>query len=169
MAREEEHKADCEQHIAATSLKQLVKRQGTLGRMPSQRQRTNGDIGTEPDENTTLISRALSSQSGAPYYKHEQPLVRWPALVIHTTWLVLLSNYVNVLLIFVPLGIISGALHWNPTTTFILNFLAIMPLASLLSFATEELAVPLGETLGGLMNATFGNAVELIVREHRSC
>jgi len=41
--------------------------------------------------------------------------------------------------------------------------LAIIPLASLLAFATEELAVPLGQTIGGLLNATFGNAVELIV------
>jgi len=41
--------------------------------------------------------------------------------------------------------------------------LAIIPLAALLSFATEELALIVGETLGGLLNATFGNAVELIV------
>ena len=43
------------------------------------------------------------------------------------------------------------------------SFLAIIPLASLLSFATEELAATMGQALGGLMNATFGNAVELIV------
>jgi Ca2+:H+ antiporter len=47
--------------------------------------------------------------------------------------------------------------------TFTLNFLAIIPLASLLSFATEQLAATMGQTLGGLVNATFGNAVELIV------
>jgi Ca2+:H+ antiporter len=81
----------------------------------------------------------------------------------HKSKLVLLSNYVNILLIFVPLGVLSGFLGWNPTATFILNFLAIIPLASLLSFATEELALVVGETLGGLLNATFGNAVELIV------
>jgi Ca2+:H+ antiporter len=46
---------------------------------------------------------------------------------------------------------------------FSLNFLAIIPLAAVLSFATEEIAGRLGETLGGLVNATFGNAVELIV------
>ncbi|RPB11884.1 calcium/proton exchanger [Morchella conica CCBAS932] len=76
---------------------------------------------------------------------------------------ILLSNYVNILLVFVPLGVLSGFLGWSPTATFILNFLAIIPLASLLSFATEELALVVGETLGGLLNATFGNAVELIV------
>lgn len=79
------------------------------------------------------------------------------------TWRTLVRDYVNVLLIFVPFGIISGALHWDATAVFVLNFFAIVPLASLLSFATEELAATMGQALGGLMNATFGNAVELIV------
>jgi Ca2+:H+ antiporter len=52
---------------------------------------------------------------------------------------------------------------WNPTTVFVLNFFAIVPLAAVLSFATEEISAKLGQTLGGLLNATFGNAVELIV------
>ena len=89
--------------------------------------------------------------------------VKWPAHGFNVTKITLLSNYVNVLLVFVPLGIISGKMGWNPTTTFILNFFAIVPLAAVLSFATEEISIKLGETLGGLMNATFGNAVELIV------
>jgi len=77
---------------------------------------------------------------------------------------VITSNYVNVLLVFVPLGIIAGILGWSPTAVFILNFLAIIPLAALLSYATEEISLYTGQTLGGLLNATFGNAVELIVR-----
>ncbi|ODQ53494.1 calcium/proton exchanger [Saitoella complicata NRRL Y-17804] len=80
-----------------------------------------------------------------------------------TLKVILLSNYINVLLVFVPLGIVAGMLHWNSTLVFVLNFLAIIPLAALLGFATEELALSVGQTLGGLMNATFGNAVELIV------
>lgn len=78
---------------------------------------------------------------------------------------VLLGNYVNALLVFVPLGIVAGALGWSDTVIFALNFLAIVPLAALLSFATEDLALHVGETLGGLLNATFGNAVELIVSQ----
>ena len=89
--------------------------------------------------------------------------VQYPARGLRTTWLTLASNYVNILLIFVPLGIIAGVAEWSPVSVFVLNFFAIIPLAGLLSFATEELSVKLGETLGGLMNATFGNAVELIV------
>ncbi|KAG7001641.1 Vacuolar calcium ion transporter [Fusarium oxysporum f. sp. conglutinans] len=63
----------------------------------------------------------------------------------------------------VPLGIIAGKLGWSPTAIFTINFFAIIPLAAVLSFATEEISMKLGETLGGLLNATFGNAVELIV------
>lgn len=70
---------------------------------------------------------------------------------------------VNYLLVFVPLGLISNQLGWGDSAVFWLNFCAIVPLALLLAFATEELAENVGETIGGLLNATFGNAVELIV------
>merc|ERR1711900_103033 len=86
-----------------------------------------------------------------------------PAQVVQATKVTLYSNYVNILLVFVPLGIVAGAMGWNPTTVFILNFFAIVPLAAVLSFATEEISMKLGQTMGGLLNATFGNAVELIV------
>lgn len=69
-----------------------------------------------------------------------------------------------VLLIAVPLGIISDILHWPSSCTFWLNFLALVPLAKVLGDATEELAASLqNDTVSGLLNATFGNAVELIV------
>lgn len=63
----------------------------------------------------------------------------------------------------VPLGIVAGKMGWGSTAVFTINFFAIIPLAAVLSFATEEFSMKLGETLGGLLNATFGNAVELIV------
>jgi Ca2+:H+ antiporter len=119
----------------------------------------------DPNERTSLLSRIATTDSGTPYYKHENKAIRYPFLVLHLTWKILLTNYVNVLLVFVPIGILAGLLHWSPVLQFVFNFIAIIPLASLLAFATEELAVPLGQTVGGLLNATFGNAVELIVRE----
>lgn len=127
----------------------------------------NGNGSAEPTERSGLLNhlqRISTTDSGTPYYKHENPAIRWPAMAVHITWEVLKTNYVNVLLVFVPLGIIAGVLDWSPVLQFVLNFVAIIPLASLLAFATEELAVPLGQTIGGLLNATFGNAVELIVR-----
>jgi len=89
--------------------------------------------------------------------------VRIPAQVVQATKVTLYSNYVNILLVFVPVGIVAGAMGWDPTVVFILNFFAIVPLAAVLSFATEEISMKLGQTMGGLLNATFGNAVELIV------
>ena len=134
---------------------------------------TDGENGTaEPNEHSSLLHEHLvrftTNEEGQPLYKDGRAWVRYPAMTAHITWEILRSNYVNILLVFVPLGIIAGALKWNPTAVFILNFLAIIPLASLLAFTTEELAVPLGQTIGGLLNATFGNAVELIVRCHIS-
>lgn len=75
-----------------------------------------------------------------------------------------LNSWINVLLIAAPIGIILGAIpNMNNYAIFVVNFVAIIPLAAMLSFATEEIALRTGETLGGLLNASFGNAVELIV------
>ncbi|KAF1845070.1 vacuolar calcium ion transporter-like protein /H(+) exchanger [Cucurbitaria berberidis CBS 394.84] len=114
---------------------------------------TNGGL---YHETTPLIGRTQN-------HENESRFKTFPKHVLHLTYATLASNYVNVFLVFVPIGIIAGALGWNPTAVFVLNFIAIIPLAALLSFATEELSAKLGQTLGGLMNATFGNAVELIV------
>ena len=115
------------------------------------------------NEFTSLLSRPFHNSEGACLWEGRRSYVKWPAAFFFRTYQTLASNPVNILLVFVPLGIISGAVGWSPTATFILNFLAIIPLASLLSFATEELSIKLGQTLGGLLNASFGNAVELIV------
>ncbi|CAJ2504846.1 Uu.00g122400.m01.CDS01 [Anthostomella pinea] len=92
-----------------------------------------------------------------------KPYVKYPAHVWHIAKATLLSSPVNILLFAVPFGIIAGNTGWDPVAVFVINFFAIIPLAAVLSFATEEISVNLGEALGGLLNATFGNAVELIV------
>lgn len=76
---------------------------------------------------------------------------------------VLFGAWINVLLVMVPVGFAVYYARLAPVPVFIINFVAIIPLAAMLSTATEELAIRVGETLGGLLNATFGNAVELIV------
>lgn len=75
----------------------------------------------------------------------------------------LLSSWVNVLLVFVPVGIAVQAAGIDPTIVFAMNAIAIIPLAGLLSHATESVASEMGDTIGALMNVTFGNAVELII------
>ncbi|CAG8547943.1 15370_t:CDS:2 [Cetraspora pellucida] len=83
--------------------------------------------------------------------------------LLKTLQKIFFNSYVNVLLLFVPIGFIVHFVSQNDTLIFFMNFLAIIPLAKLLGFATEELACTVGETVGGLLNATFGNAVELII------
>lgn len=75
----------------------------------------------------------------------------------------LFGSWINILLIAAPVGIAVNYAKINPGAIFAINFIAIIPLAAMLSYATEEIALRVGETLGGLLNATFGNAVELIV------
>lgn len=67
------------------------------------------------------------------------------------------------LLVFVPLGLMAHQLHWADTYVFSFNFLAIIPLAWLIGKATEDVAARIGETAGGLLNATFGNVVEMLL------
>lgn len=80
-----------------------------------------------------------------------------------TTKMILFSSWLNVLLVFVPVGIAVEYSHVSPTAIFVINAIAIVPLAGLLSFATESAARRMGDTIGALMNVTFGNAVELII------
>ncbi|KAL9003628.1 MAG: hypothetical protein Q9188_003518 [Gyalolechia gomerana] len=75
----------------------------------------------------------------------------------------LFNSPINILLVMVPVGIGVHFSNLDPIGVFVINFIAIIPLAAMLSYATEELALRTGETMGGLLNATFGNAVELIV------
>ncbi|BGP22981.1 hypothetical protein JCM10295v2_001872 [Rhodotorula toruloides] len=76
---------------------------------------------------------------------------------------ILFSSWINILLIAVPLSFASHFAGWGSTADFIISFTAIVPLASLLGDATEQCSLKVGQTVGGLLNATFGNAVELIV------
>src|SRR5690349_5308755 len=52
---------------------------------------------------------------------------------------------------------------WEPTATFVLAALGVVPLAQLMGEATEHLSDRAGPAWGGLLNATFGNAAELII------
>ena len=67
------------------------------------------------------------------------------------------------LLIFFPITVIAEYLHVSSTVVFFLAALSIIPLAKYIGEATEELATYTGSALGGLLNATFGNATELLI------
>lgn len=69
----------------------------------------------------------------------------------------------NILLIFIPLAAMARRYSWGDGPLFACALLGLMPLAERLGFVTEQLAGHTTETIGGLLNATFGNATEMIV------
>jgi len=75
-------------------------------------------------------------------------------------------KYLNVLLVFIPISIVLNYFVHVPGSQvwlFVSACLAVLPLAGLMGHATDELAKRLGPNVGGLLNATFGNAAELII------
>src|SRR5579859_451767 len=67
------------------------------------------------------------------------------------------------LLIFVPLSLVAGRIGWPPALQFFLSVAAVVPLAAFIGISTEALADRFGGKVGGLLNATFGNAPDLLV------
>ncbi|MBL6891015.1 MAG: calcium/proton exchanger [Candidatus Poseidoniaceae archaeon] len=73
-----------------------------------------------------------------------------------------MKNKLNWLLLALPIAVWANFSH-NQAMAFLFSMIAIMPLAFLMGKGTEEIALRTGESIGGLLNATFGNAVELII------
>ena len=75
-----------------------------------------------------------------------------------------IKSPINILLLFVPLGIVAGALNFGSDVLILsLNFLAIIPLAPLMTLAKRDLARGLGRVPGGLLNVCLGNGILWIV------
>lgn len=72
-------------------------------------------------------------------------------------------KYLKFLLIFIPISIMGVIMKFSATWLFIISALSIIPLAGMIGEATEELAIYTGPKLGGFLNATFGNATEIII------
>jgi len=75
----------------------------------------------------------------------------------------LFRSWLNVLLVFIPISIGLELIHADPLAVFVCSGLAIIPLAGFLGRATEHLSSHVGEGIGGLLNASLGNAAELII------
>jgi len=76
----------------------------------------------------------------------------------------ILMHPINLLLLCLPVGLVAFFCDWNSNSIFWWNFAAMIPLAKILGDATEELAASLqNDTIAGILNATFGNAVEMII------
>lgn len=69
----------------------------------------------------------------------------------------------NVLLVFIPVSWALHFTHQSPTLIFVFSALGLVPLAALLGFGTEQIALRTSASVGGLLNATLGNVIEMII------
>lgn len=99
--------------------------------------------------NTAVNESQSEDESGSKENKQKFTLVGQFKATI-------LNSYINVLFVFIPVGIAMNFVKVSPVVVFVTNFIAIIPLAAMLSYATEEIALRTGETIGGLLNASFG-------------
>lgn len=119
------------------------------------RRRTSG--GRDPSPNTTAerAPEAEEPKKSRTFFKHLTP--KEPFTVRNQLQRTLFNSWINILLVAAPAGIAINYVHSvSRIAVFIVNFIAIVPLAAMLGFATEEIALRTGETVGGLLNATFG-------------
>jgi len=73
------------------------------------------------------------------------------------------SSWLDLFLLFVPVTVALELLKADPLLIFITSGLAIVPLAGLLGRATEHITTHVGAGIGSLLNASLGNAAELII------
>ncbi|XP_048233344.1 vacuolar cation/proton exchanger 5 isoform X2 [Ricinus communis] len=131
----------------------------------------NGSVHEFEDE--SLFSPELGTQKMQPNHIAEYGSVsggfppggskRWRNGVYRSIKTVVFSNKLNLLMPFGPLAILVHISSGHNGWVFFLSLLGITPLAERLGYATEQLAFYTGATVGGLLNATFGNATELII------
>ncbi|KAI1373945.1 Calcium/proton exchanger [Hypoxylon crocopeplum] len=123
------------------------------------RHRGTGDILASKPEASNEEESPKKRKTG--FLKHIEPAE--PFTAWNQIQRVFFGSPINILILAAPAGIALHFLQFDGRVVFGVNFIAIVPLAAMLSNATEEIAMRTGEVVGGLINASFGNAVELIV------
>jgi Ca2+:H+ antiporter len=120
--------------------------------------------GTTPQQISLEVDRLLDVPSsnnerptlgGETRYRESVPMVLWEMISG--------KSVVSWCLLAAPVALWAGLAHWSPTSVFWLNFVVLIPLAAILGDFTEECALHTNQTIGGLINATFGNAVEVVI------
>ncbi|GAU16186.1 hypothetical protein TSUD_298170, partial [Trifolium subterraneum] len=110
------------------------------------------------DSSPVTSSLPKSSSSSSSFFNHSRT-----RRISRSIYIVLIKAKVNILLPFGPLAIFLHYFTGKHVWVFFFALLGIAPLAERLGYATEQLAFYTGPTVGGLLNATFGNATEMII------
>jgi len=127
----------------------FARKEASVGLLPPQSLIDRHDSTVESGEKTKLISTSSSEEK--------------PPSTLSVLKDIIFGKYVSVLLLFIPVTFFVKWKYDNDTLLFWCNFMVMIPLASILGDFTEEVAAHTNEVIGGLVNATFGNAVEVVV------
>mmetsp|Transcript_54727 Transcript_54727/g.123188 ORF Transcript_54727/g.123188 Transcript_54727/m.123188 type:complete len:475 (-) Transcript_54727:171-1595(-) len=104
------------------------------------------------------------SKSPMRHPPHPSVCEQGPAHYLRTTLSELvLGSKMNILLVFTPFAFAAKFTEWGEAYVFTFALLALVPFAERVSFVTEDVAKYTNETLGGLLNASFGNVTELVI------
>eukprot|EP00906_Rhabdomonas_costata_P029696 RCo041940 len=128
--------------------------------LPSSPEARRSGVGTP---HAILFKSVSGSGLAVPFAPHASPRRPTSEGLTSDLWKVVSESYLNILLLAVPLAVVAVAMEASPTTVFGLSFMSLIPLAAMLGTFTEDLALRSNETIGALLNATFGNATELII------
>lgn len=117
----------------------------------------------EDRQMTTTYDGAFRNQMEASFPQLPEVYVEEPISTKEALMDIVFGKYISILLLAIPVACFANYQGWSPVWVFWLNFIVMVPLASILGDFTEELALHTNQTIGGLINATFGNAVEVVV------
>lgn len=92
--------------------------------------------------------------------REDMPPSHFRSIITYATFL---NDYMKVLLLFIPVGLITGALGAPGAVVFIFNFIPLIQLAAVIDLATEDLVSSAGVVLGGLLSILAYNPVEMII------
>ena len=109
-----------------------------------------------PSPASILIAKAATSTA-------DDVLAQGCGNYLRTSLGFLFWRKMSLLLIFVPVAIGLGSSHSNAGAILLTSALAIVPLSALLGDVTEQISLYTNQTVGGLLNITFGNLTELII------
>jgi Ca2+:H+ antiporter len=142
----------------ATTLNGDVEKAGLSKRGLAKVPEDEAKFSTDQDSGNSAVTREDEDEKKERLKREHDERMKAPIPIIQQIKTVLFPQWltINWLLFAAPVGI---GLHFtgvDPLIIFIVNFVAIVPLAGILSFATEEIAIRVGEVLGGLLNASFG-------------
>jgi len=118
-----------------------------------------------PDTGGTPVVRGAPTYHGRLARDRDHQIFNDHFLIVTAICMLTVLNILGYLCIAAAFAVhyLFGAQTWEPMTTFALAGLGIIPLAHLMGESTEHLARRVGATWGGLLNATFGNAAEIII------